>query len=71
MPHDPNEQGRENRRTEDGAERRLREITACRSFGEVTRDEFEMLFDQSEVGSHLIRLSQCERVFVWCRTLCQ
>jgi hypothetical protein len=39
-------------------ERGLRQIATGRDAGELAGDEFEMAFDQGEVGSRLIGLSQ-------------
>jgi hypothetical protein len=64
MPNDPNEQGREDRRAEDDPESGFREITARRHSRELTGEKFEIAFDQSEIGSRLIGLSQREDVFI-------
>lgn len=64
MPCDPNEKGREDRRAEDDPESGLREITARRLLGKLAGDEFEIVFDQSEVGSGLIGLAQRKDVIV-------
>jgi hypothetical protein len=50
MPNDPNEEGREGSGAEDDPECRLRQIAARRSFGQLAGDEFEIAFDQSEIG---------------------
>jgi hypothetical protein len=34
-------------------------IAARRLLGELTGEEFELVFDQGEVGSRLIGLAQC------------
>jgi hypothetical protein len=54
MPREPNEQRREDRRAEDDPERRFREIAAGRHSRELPHHEFEIAFEQGEVGSHLI-----------------
>jgi hypothetical protein len=64
MPADPNEQGREYRRTEDDPERRLCQIAPGRHASELAGDEFKIAFDQGEVGSRLIGLTQCQSVIV-------
>ena len=65
MPNNPNEQGRQDRRAEDDPERRFRQIAAGRHSRELTGKKFEIAFDQGEVGSRLIGLSQREDVFIW------
>jgi hypothetical protein len=64
MPCDPNEQGRKNRRAEDDPEGGLREIAARRLLGKLASDEFEVAFNQGEVGSGLIGLAQRQDVIV-------
>jgi hypothetical protein len=65
MPHEPNKERREDRRAEDDSERGLRQIAARRLVRKLPRDEFEIAFDQSEVGSRLIDRPQLYDVFVW------
>jgi hypothetical protein len=48
----------ERRRRDDDPERGLRQIATGRDAGELAGDEFEMAFDQGEVGSRLVRLAQ-------------
>ena len=61
MPNDPNKKSCEDCGAEDDPERRLRQVSARRSLGELARDEFKIAFDQSEVGS---RGSACRNVRV-------
>jgi hypothetical protein len=61
MPH---EQRREDRRAENDPERGLCEIAARRPIGELAGNEFELAFNQREVGSRLIGLAQCKRVLI-------
>jgi hypothetical protein len=65
MPHHPNEQRREDCCTKDDPERGLGEIATRRLVGELAGAEFEIAFNQGEVGSRLIHVSQREDVFVW------
>jgi hypothetical protein len=58
MPDEPNAQRCDYRRAEDDPERSSGQIAAGRAFGELGRDEFEMAFEQGEIGSRLIRLAQ-------------
>jgi hypothetical protein len=58
MPCGPNEQGREDCGAKDNPESGFREIVARRLLGELAGDEFEIAFDQGEIGSRLIGLAQ-------------
>jgi hypothetical protein len=71
MPHEPNKERREDRRAEDDSERGLRQIAARRLVRKLPRDEFEMAFDQSEVGSRLIDARNCTMFSSGMRTLWQ
>jgi hypothetical protein len=46
-------------------QQRPAQVRARRHARELPHDEFELIFDQREVGSRLIGLSQREAVFGW------
>ena len=55
-----NRERRQHRRREDDAERVAGLFLAGRDAGELAGEKFEIAFDQSEIGSGLVDLPQCE-----------
>jgi hypothetical protein len=58
MPNEPNEKSCENCGAEDEPERRFRQAAAGRQLCDLAHDDFEIAFEQCEVGAGLIGLSQ-------------
>lgn len=58
MPNDPHKESCDDCGAEDDPERRFRQVAAGRQARELAHDDFEIAFEQGEVGAGLIGLSQ-------------